>query len=275
MAEKFPKYYQRERVENDKESGKRGEKVGWLRGFLDRVERWKRQTCYIHEIHAQEPQFNISEELKKRQGPMIEVGGPTEDGFRLVPTEAMRDIRDRFHISNSDDGLYARYPGERERRKEYSVDFTADATALSFPNEFLSAVFASCLPRHAVENGIAEKDKPVREPAIREAYRVLESGGLLIWQGTFWDDLKMAHSVGFEMMAHTWGLLTENDLNELINRSGANENKLRDCEWVHTQLMDIQKDDPKRHTGSDEWLRTQMTAPRYVIWRKPVNKVKK
>lgn len=272
MAERFPVYYQRDSGNDSKESIEKRERAGRLGNFWDKLEKWTNQQSNIHEITAQVPQFSISGELKKRKGPMVEVGGPTEEGFRLVPTEVMREVRDRFFISDREAGLFAwrqrhRRDTEGERYKEWPVDFAADASALPFRDSSLSAIFASCLPRVRIDERQIT-DVPLREPAIREAYRVLEPGGLLVWQGSFWNDLRVAQSLGFEMVAHTWGLLSEKQLNELINRAGADEKKLQDCEWVHANLVDYDRNDPKnRNTTTDQLA--DMTAPRYIIWRKP------
>lgn len=115
--------------------------------------------------------FDAAKSLRERKGNFIEVGGPTTQGYELVN---INRLDRRLYITNIDPkGCPLFDPFSRTPRvvRYLPIDFPADATNLKFTDKSIGALFASCL------NG------NIRSKAIAEAARVLEDGGLLIWQG--------------------------------------------------------------------------------------------
>ncbi len=133
--------------------------------------------------------FSLEEEIKRRHGPLIEVGGPTKGGFELVDYS---NLVDKIFISNVYPGCPL-YDSQTGKLLEYvgKIDFQADARSLPFGDSSIGGLFASYLPDE------------IREKVIYEAKRVLETGGLLIWQGGTEKDLKMAKKIGFTLMIYS------------------------------------------------------------------------
>lgn len=70
------------------------------------------------------------------------------------------------------------------------VDFRADATALSIASGKIGVLFVSCLPIEA------------REQFVKESKRVLEIGGILIYQGIRTEDIETAENAGFRLVEY-------------------------------------------------------------------------
>ena len=128
--------------------------------------------------------FAIREALAQRRGPFVELAGPTHRGYQMIPSDFFDRERERIFVSN----ITTNPPQGGE------VQLAADAGQLPFADESLGAVLACELPRF------------VREPAITEASRALEEGGLLIWQGVLFEDIAIARNHGLELVAYTWRL---------------------------------------------------------------------
>src|SRR3989338_7873919 len=128
--------------------------------------------------------FAIREALAQRRGPFVELAGPTHRGYQMIPSDFFDRERERIFVSN----ITTNPPQGGE------VQLAADAGQLPFADESLGAVLACELPRF------------VREPAITEASRALEEGGLLIWQGVLFEDIAFARNHGLELVAYTWRL---------------------------------------------------------------------
>ena len=156
-----------------------------MRGALDR---FRKGVGLKENIGWRKPDFDLSSELSKRKGPFIEVAGPTLGGFDIVRPKDIKSADKPYFTSNITEGL------ETYGRKVAPVDFVADARHLPFTDESIGAVFASCL--------VAD----IRKEAIQEACRVLEPGGLLVWEGTFSDDIEVAEHSGFALVGYEWPL---------------------------------------------------------------------
>lgn len=139
MSEKFPKYYQRKSTLDYLESENVLKKL--LRAFYEHLVSSRQKKCHIFEISDAAPQFSLGEELTQKTGPMLEVGGPTELGFHLVSSDTMRDLQDRYLISNRDDGLYEFVGPHDQMKKVFDVDLAVNANQLPFADAALSAIF--------------------------------------------------------------------------------------------------------------------------------------
>ncbi len=139
-------------------------------------ESWKRET-----------NFDLTSDLNKIGGPIIEIGGPTESGF---PLANWGQIKQKTFISNIEpgaptfdkDGTFSHYYGK--------VDFQADAQHLPFQDGSIGAIRADSLPPDVFEN------------AIDEARRVLIQNGLLILQGVDSDDVLFVTQNGFTLVQY-------------------------------------------------------------------------
>ncbi len=122
--------------------------------------------------------FDILEQLRTRKGSFVELGGPTERGYELVD---INKLDRKLHVTNIDPRgcpIYDPYnPAIKNPIRFLPIDFQADATNLKFADNSISALFASCL------------NNDIRTRAIAEIARVLEEGGLLIWQVGGKDDI--------------------------------------------------------------------------------------
>lgn len=129
--------------------------------------------------------------------PLIEIGGPTPPNYGSNEQYLIIDITRiakriyPLNLSKTVD-VYESFEetDEEVMTSQWPVDLRADGTQLPFPDEKISGVFAS---------GI---ETPLREKMIAEAARVLEPGGLLIWQEGEPSDKKFALTMGFDVIKH-------------------------------------------------------------------------
>jgi len=143
--------------------------------FREKREKWVKED------------FSLIDEIKKLKKPLIEVGGPTTQGFDLVDFEKLDK---KIFISNIAPGC-PYYSGGELLGYIGKVDFRADAEHLPFKDKALGGLFASCLSAQ------------IREMTIKEAKRVLDEGGIFVWQGGVDEDVKLAKSLGFEAMEYS------------------------------------------------------------------------
>ncbi len=133
--------------------------------------------------------FSIEEEIRHRHGPLVEIAGPTDNGFELVDLSKLDKKVFESNISPGcplyDDmtGEFLCYTGQ--------IDFQSYAQNLPFKESGIGVLFASCLP------------KDIRNRTIQEANRVLEDGGLLIWQGGTDEDVESGKKIGLELVEYS------------------------------------------------------------------------
>jgi len=143
------------------------------------------------DIDREKEMVSLVEALKRIAGPIIEIGGPTlpdkfhPHSYRLIklneiPKRLWTVNIDLFHENeewDQDAGVWrlVKYP---------SPDIQADGMMLPLGKESVGAVFASALP------------DPIRNSVLREVHRILEPGGLVIWQYGIPRDIKKARQVG-------------------------------------------------------------------------------
>lgn len=155
--------------------------------------------------------FDIEEKLKEVNGPYVEVAGPTPGGYDLVD---INNLGKKLHVSNA-----------FSRLAKGKIDFKANAKELPLKNESVGALFVSCLGgiqrddpeelkllekkvgKNWVSNKTAKRydelsyqeKRKLRERALEEAYRSLEDGGILIWQGGEKEDVETAKELNFKI----------------------------------------------------------------------------
>lgn len=145
--------------------------------------------------------FNAPQSIKEVKGPLVEIAGPTQGGYRLVDTN---DLNKKLFVSNKKLGcpLFNPNTGERAGYIGSSVDFRADATKLPFKAGSVGAVFVSCLGP-LFDDPQAIPVVALRKSAIEEAGRVLEPNGFLVWQGGSRQDILNAEQQGFKIVEYT------------------------------------------------------------------------
>mgnify|MGYP003393676364 CR=1 FL=1 len=198
---------------------------------------WEGETLIT--IRRQED-FDMVRALKEKEGPFLEVAGPTEGGFPFHSFQGNEEperidlfqlVADKnIFVSNLYKGLPTLY-GDAFTGFEGVVDLRADARELPVEEGRLDAVFCSCpgsispLGVKKMVEGGAGKDIPycerirvgeesymtkaeisraeneLRKGVIAEATRVLKPGGLLIWRGARRQDFGFAIDAGF-VVAH-------------------------------------------------------------------------
>lgn len=180
--------------------------------------------------------FNPAKFLNKVKGPLVEIGGPTLGGYQMID---FTKLNKKLLVSNLFPGVpefIGSWDGKSTARIIFHgrVDFIADAFKLPMGDNTVGAVFASYFgglnckatalqlrkkksksaSRKKVISVPPVKSKPkkkidctkiriaMRKKAIKEAWRVLEPGGLLIWQGGDEYDFRFAGQNGFEVLFH-------------------------------------------------------------------------
>lgn len=134
--------------------------------------------------------FKLEDALKTIDGPVIEVGGPTDTSHFLTD---IKNSRVDMHVSNITPGhpVYERKKGEVKLSKyEGKVDFLADARRMPLADGSIGVLFASCLP-NIIESEI-----------VPEAERVLKGGGLFIFAGTSDEIIKEAEAAGLQVVVN-------------------------------------------------------------------------
>ncbi|OIP79594.1 MAG: hypothetical protein CO002_00975 [Candidatus Portnoybacteria bacterium CG_4_8_14_3_um_filter_44_10] len=143
--------------------------------------------------------FNLEERLKRTKGPFIEIGGPTLGDYDMVDIE---NLERKLHVSNLCQGA----PKIREGGilLEGKVDFQADGRMLPFRDNSLGAMFVSCLGNIKTHPYFKKYyDECLREKIIRDSFRALEQGGLLVWQGCKNQDVEFAENIGFKVLKYS------------------------------------------------------------------------
>lgn len=145
-------------------------------------------------------QDSLIDRLKKVGGPLIEAGGPTKEGYalvdvarlpkKLITTNIVRVIPEFTGFDSTDSGL--------------RPDVQTDVRAMPLRDSGVGALFVSCLgglPKFNRDNNDLESRKETTEAlrghALKEAWRIIEDGGYLVWQGGKKADIAQALDLGF------------------------------------------------------------------------------
>lgn len=177
----FPKYPPRYSCQLD------SLRDGLRKTLLDALRR--KEWTSIQVIDAwEEEDFDLELAIDQAPGPIVEVAGPTEGETLLID---FNKVAKNIYVSNL---APSRDIFDLETREFLGrvgrIDFRADATALPIASGKTGVLFASCLPVDA------------REEFIKESKRVLETGGILIYQGIRTEDIEAAKIAGFRLVEY-------------------------------------------------------------------------
>jgi len=126
---------------------------------------------------------NINDIVINTDGPLIEIGGPTEGGYELIDVDALPKKLIVSNISNN----APIYDSAGELIEYYGrVDFLADGKNMPIKDDSAAGVFMSGIPTK-------NDDKSF----IKEAHRVLKNKGLLLIQGMGEINLDYIQQLGF------------------------------------------------------------------------------
>lgn len=194
--------------------------------------------------------FDLTHELETNRTPAIEIGGPTEGGYRILTEEQFSRIAP--FLSN-------KHPGLVEPGKAELLDFLADGRAMpvrsgsvgivlgssislseerlaSHPNKEMQ-LLANSTTRQEYYRYVNDRQegtdfkypdelKKEKDPVykwfnqrihiIEESARILVTGGLLIWQGGIPGDIKVAEKNGLEIKEKLERVLNEGTFREEI-----------------------------------------------------------
>lgn len=135
--------------------------------------------------------FSLIDEIRNRQRVFIEIGGPTPKGFELIN---FSDFLKRVFVSNITRGnpIYNSETAELlGYGNEEKIDFLTDGRRMPFRDGSISVCFISCLP------------VKIRKDVLEDVVRVLEDGGLVVWQGGIRKNKKFAEKLGLKIVAYT------------------------------------------------------------------------
>ena len=133
---------------------------------------------------------------------------------------------------------------------------------MPFLDQSLCAILASNL------------EPATREATIKEASRVVEGGGLLIMQGTYWSDVVVAEKSGFEVVAYTWNQLRLREKKLLEKFQSEGVNNLHEIHAALVKFIGPVFDVVARRmpTGNEppagHIYDTNEFAPNYMVFRK-------
>ena len=181
--------------------------------------------------------FDLQAELEKLKGLSIEIAGPTKKGYAFnMPGEggSIQGIdlfqktseKNKIYVSNIFTGAPHFADGKAELKGK--VDFVADGENMPIKNGGASIIFCSRLGKidfDGIENmkenesifvpkseldrldsyknesltksDLDEEKAVIRESTIKEAWRILDEDGFLVWQGGREEDIETAKEIGF------------------------------------------------------------------------------
>lgn len=138
---------------------------------------------------------DIIEMIDATHGPIIEIGGPTGrnevtnksydivDVFqlkkRVIPTNIMEGVAVWDYNEEVDDYIPI---------GSMAAEARIDGRKMAFKSNSVGAIFASALPTD------------IRTTVLTESFRVLEPGGVVVWQYGTTKDIKVAVNLGFELI---------------------------------------------------------------------------
>lgn len=144
-----------------------------------------------NESSRETDKVRLIEALGRVKGPMIEIGGPTPptkshpDSYKLI---GLSELPKKLWILNiclsHKDEVWDPETKTAQSVKYSSPDIQADGMKLPFDKDSVGAVLVSALYYE------------IRGQVLREIHRVLEPGGLVIWQFGLPRDIKKARQVG-------------------------------------------------------------------------------
>lgn len=148
--------------------------------------------------------FNVYKKIEALRGPLIEIAGPTEKGYRSLVD--IPRLKKRLYISNVSPSV-AKYTDRQPVELLGPVDFRTDATNVSLKDKSVGALFCSALgpigfvgQRDAAADAAAINERNLlREGFIKEAEKVLEANGLLILRDFLKRDVEFALQNGFQL----------------------------------------------------------------------------
>ncbi|PIT88818.1 MAG: hypothetical protein COU29_00345 [Candidatus Magasanikbacteria bacterium CG10_big_fil_rev_8_21_14_0_10_36_32] len=166
-------------------------------------------------------EFNLTEALNKVNGPLVEIGGPTKEGYELVDFQKLNKQLLIFNLFPGTPNFESPVKDGAAIQVTYfgQVDFIADAFNLPINSNTVGAMFASYFGgahcksvalqlRNHIYNSqnfippmsYSKEKSLMRRMAMKEAWRVLEPGGLIVWQGGDKHDFLYATANGFELL---------------------------------------------------------------------------
>ena len=128
--------------------------------------------------------FNINTVIGEQEGSLIEVGGPTQEGYDLVD---INSLNKKLFVSNLTSDVQKWDDREKSAQHLGKIDFKADATSLPLKNGSLAGILGS--------NISEERSNEI----FIEAKRVLKDNGILVWQGGVIKDLFSIKNLGFDL----------------------------------------------------------------------------
>lgn len=162
--------------------------------------------------------FSLKSELQQLDGPYLELGGPTEEGYFHL--DRLR-LPKRVLLSNVEMPDFI--PQEYRDSVASSIDLVIDGGDIDLPDDSLGMVMASHIPYipfdrfdsdeqlnlakdapfRALEQGVVTPDLlevSLRLKMASEVYRTLQPGGVYLTDGRF-EDVAACELLGFQMMA--------------------------------------------------------------------------
>jgi SAM-dependent methyltransferase len=138
--------------------------------------------------------FSLYEDLAKRSGIFLEVGGPTPEGYESVDFKKIQqntgkkvlisNIARDGHLSLLDKDTVIK---EDKLKKMDRIDFQADVRQMPLVDGSVGGLFASCL---------SVRGKNV----FQEASRILEPGGIFVYQGCGINDVLECQQYDLELV---------------------------------------------------------------------------
>jgi hypothetical protein len=172
--------------------------------------------------------FSLESELRQLDGPYLELGGPTEEGYYHLDN---MQLSKRVLLSNVEMPDFV--PQEHRDSVASSIDLVIDGGAIDLPDASLGMVMASHIPYISFDRFDSDdqlnlaKDAPSRaleqgevtpdllEVSLRlkmasEVYRTLQPGGVFLTDGRP-EDVEACELLGFEVMASVFDARYDED----------------------------------------------------------------
>lgn len=166
-----------------------------IRSFsAETIYKLKKKVGRLDALEWKEDAFDLDAALQSVSGPIIEIGGPTFQGYRIVDLNKLRTAGKDVYVTDV-----------RETR---GIDAQVDGQQMPFANNSIGALFDSALP-------IEGFDKDVY---FREVGRVLENNGLYVTRSTWKGDYERAIGNGLKLRQYEWELSPQ--IRDIFNRSG-------------------------------------------------------